>query len=232
MALHDLIKCPLHELEPGLYSVLEEAERPAHYDDIAGVYDLIIGSWLYNRVMWGNPLSEYRGYSHEAIHDAAGPVLDAGCGSLVFTAADYANSTAPVILLDRSLGMLRRARTRLTDAHPSIVVQGDLYDLPFDDAVFERVYHLAVAHVLPERLPVLRELHRVLRPGGTLYITSLIRGSWIGDAWAQVLHRRGEVTAPYDADVLLEELASVGFETEHRTRANALYAWAQKTLDT
>lgn len=228
MNLSALVTRPLHELEPGLHSVLEEADRPAHYDGIAGVYDAVIGSWLYNRILWGNPLSDYRDYSREAITEAEGPLLDAGCGSLVFTAADYAASTVPAVLFDRSLGMLRRARSRLPEGHPSLVVQGDLSELPFEDGVFGRVCHFAVAHVLPERLPVLRELHRVLRPGGTLFISSLILGYWLGDAWAGVLHRRGELSAPYEAAVLLGELAAVGFETEHRTRASALYVKAHK----
>ena len=34
MDLTSLITSPLHEVEPGLHSVLQEGQRTAHYDDI------------------------------------------------------------------------------------------------------------------------------------------------------------------------------------------------------
>lgn len=50
------------------------------------------------------------------------------------------------------------------------VVQADIGDLPFDQHSFDTAVASYILHVLdePERMPALREIFRVLRPGGTL----------------------------------------------------------------
>lgn len=51
-------------------------------------------------------------------------------------------------------------------------VQGDILSLPFKDNAFEEVRLIHVLeHVLrPQQIPVLRELHRVVKPGGVLFV--------------------------------------------------------------
>lgn len=112
----------VEEVEPGIYSALSADQRAHEYDDKTGVYDRVIGHPLYNRIVWKNRLSDYADFCQEALDSRpTGPVLDAGCGSLVFTSAVYADhTTRPLVLLDRSLGMLHQAKARLVDANGSL----------------------------------------------------------------------------------------------------------------
>jgi SAM-dependent methyltransferase len=71
--------------------------------------------------------------------------------------------------------MLRQARARNGAAIRAGRVELRLGDvrqpLPYDGAAFDKAYAVQVLYFLPDPLPVLRELRRVLRPGGTLAIT-------------------------------------------------------------
>lgn len=229
--LKELINRPTQGVEDGILSVLPEADRQAHYDKIAWAYDTVISSWLYNRLLWGNTPSDYEAFAAEGLEEASGPILDAGCGSLVFTERTYAASSLPILLMDRSIGMLRRARSRLSGDHPRVLLQADLYDLPFPDKAFDRVFSFAIAHVLDDRTPVFRNLLRVLRPGGRLHLTSIVtgNGSRLGDRWARLLHRRGELARPYPSEQLVHELESVGFECTVRLQGSGAYVSATKT---
>ncbi|MDQ4048315.1 MAG: class I SAM-dependent methyltransferase, partial [Actinomycetota bacterium] len=101
-----------------------------------------------------------------------GPFLDAGCGTLVFTAAAY-QASRPLVLVDRSLGMLRRAAERLEGA-PAALVQADVLDLPFAPGRFATVACHAMLHVLDDPWAELAALHRQVAPGGRLFASMLV----------------------------------------------------------
>lgn len=88
-----------------------------------------------------------------------GTVLDLGCagGWRLYT------KVGPVVGLDLSLSSLRRARSLYAAA-----AQGDLRALPFPDSSFDFVVSSdLIGHVpLQDKDIVLREIYRVLRPGG------------------------------------------------------------------
>ena len=189
----------------------------------------MISSWLYNRLVWGNPPANYAEFASMGLEGASGPVLDVGCGSLVFTAGPYAACDLPILMMDLSLGMLQRARARLADPHPRLLLQGDLYDLPFADETFDRVFQFAVAHLFEDRKPVFRELRRVLRPDGRLFLTSLVTGTTVGDLWAKVLHKRGEMAVPFGVEQLVEELDAVDLTCEFHTLGSGAYLTARRS---
>src|SRR5688572_1518545 len=105
---------PIRLLEEGIYSVLPEGGRNHLYDRRAALYDLAVGTRLYNRIMWGASPADYVAFARLAVgsHSTA-PMLDAGCGSMLFTAGTYLDSPRPIIGFDQSVKMLRRARQRL-----------------------------------------------------------------------------------------------------------------------
>jgi ubiquinone/menaquinone biosynthesis C-methylase UbiE len=98
-------------------------------------------------------------------------VLDVACGTGVVTrlAAQYVGAHGRVIGLDLNAGMVEVARSLPTPPGTSIEWKvGDALMLPFPDARFHLVYCQGGLQFVPDRLTALREMYRVLKPGGKL----------------------------------------------------------------
>lgn len=99
-------------------------------------------------------------------------ILDVCCGT-----GDWTIAMAPqvgrhgkVVGLDFSDNMLKVARTKVEAEQLENValVNGDAMHLPFGDGTFDKVTIGFGLRNVPDYLTVLREMHRVLRPGGRL----------------------------------------------------------------
>ncbi len=223
----------LREVEPGLYSALPETEEAQHYDRLAGIYDRLIGSRLYNRWMWGSDLRDYTAFADAALRSAtSGPYLDAGCGSMLFTAEVYRQAQRPVIAMDHSLEMLRRARARLQQGNGSIpanvvLIQADLHDLPFQAASFATVLSMGMLHLFEDGGAMLRAVRSLLLPRGRLYLNTLVLNQRWGDHYLRFLHRRDEVAALRTVeDVRVLITATTDHVAECRAVGNIAYAIA------
>jgi demethylmenaquinone methyltransferase/2-methoxy-6-polyprenyl-1,4-benzoquinol methylase len=138
------------------------------FDRIAPVYDLM------NRVMTAGLDGRWRRLAAEAAVREGDRVLDAACGTGDLALADRAAGAARVSGLDFSEAMLERAR-RKSAAQPTVFewIHGDLLALPFADATFDAAtVGFGVRNVADLEL-ALRELRRVLRPGGRLAILEI-----------------------------------------------------------
>lgn len=87
-------------------------------------------------------------------------VLEVGCGTGMIL-KEIAPVARRAVGLDISRGMLEKARARGLD-----VVEGTATDLPFADGSFDAVYSFKVLAHVEQIERAMREVARVLRPGG------------------------------------------------------------------
>lgn len=190
-------------IEESIYSVLKDAPRAHQYDRKAALYDFLVGNRVYNRLLWGGSPDHYVAFAQRADNSQPrGPVLDAGCGSLLFTAEAHLGCGRTVIACDQSLDMLRRARQRLIKlSHLGrgdiFLVQADLSDLPFRQNVFQTVLCMNVLHHCADATTLIRNLNQLLTATGQLYLTSLaLSNRLIGDAYLRLLYQQGWIVRP------------------------------------
>ncbi|HEV2591302.1 MAG TPA: bifunctional demethylmenaquinone methyltransferase/2-methoxy-6-polyprenyl-1,4-benzoquinol methylase UbiE [Gaiellaceae bacterium] len=133
------------------------------FDRIAPVYDSM------NRVMTMGLDVRWRRLAAQSAVRPGDRVLDGACGTGDLAIADLRAGASHVVGLDFSERMLERARRKA----PLEWVQGDLLALPFEDASFDAAtVGFGVRNVAD--LPLaLRELRRVLRPGGRVAILEI-----------------------------------------------------------
>jgi SAM-dependent methyltransferase len=120
--------------------------------------------------------------------DVAGRrVLDIGCGDGVLACALAARG-ARVLGVDADLDMLAAARQRAANLCPDAeFTEARAERLPFPDASFDVVVAVTVLCFVSDADAAVREMIRVLRPGGRLVIGEL--GRW--NTWAAVRRVQG-----------------------------------------
>jgi ubiquinone/menaquinone biosynthesis C-methylase UbiE len=98
-------------------------------------------------------------------------VLDSGCG-YGFTLRVLAQVTeADLVGIDVSQDRVDATRRDLSGFPRVCVMQGDSQQLPFDDNSFDHAVCSEVLEHLPDDAQAVRELARVVRPGGRIVIT-------------------------------------------------------------
>jgi demethylmenaquinone methyltransferase/2-methoxy-6-polyprenyl-1,4-benzoquinol methylase len=122
----------------------------------------------------------------------AGPedrVLDVAAGTGLVSAALVRRSGCRVVALDQSERMLDGLRARLT-ADPALAariepVAGEAERLPFADASFDALTFTYLLRYVDDVEATMRELARVVRPGGTIAMVEfgvpprrLLRAAW------------------------------------------------------
>jgi SAM-dependent methyltransferase len=133
------------------------------YDDMAPVFEATASDNAYNAH-----------YDRPAVLALAGDVkglrvLDAGCGPGFYTEA-LAERGASVVAFDASEAMVALARERVPSATVVRAVLGE--PLPFADGEFDLVVSALAIHYAADRAAAFRELHRVVRPGGAVVLST------------------------------------------------------------
>jgi demethylmenaquinone methyltransferase / 2-methoxy-6-polyprenyl-1,4-benzoquinol methylase len=133
------------------------------FDRIAPVYDAM------NRIMTAGLDRSWRRLTVEAVVQPGDRVLDACCGTGDLAIA--AEREGGIVTgLDFSPGMLERARRK---SDTVTWVEGDLLALPFADGAFDAATVGFGVRNVDDLETGLRELRRVLRPGGRLAILEI-----------------------------------------------------------
>jgi demethylmenaquinone methyltransferase/2-methoxy-6-polyprenyl-1,4-benzoquinol methylase len=134
------------------------------FDRIAPVYDAM------NRIMTAGLDGRWRRLTAESAVEEGDRVLDAACGTGDLAIADLRAGAGAVTGLDFSERMLERARRKNGRID---WLRGDLLALPFADGTFDAAtVGFGVRNVADLEL-ALRELRRVLQPGGRLAILEI-----------------------------------------------------------
>lgn len=102
-------------------------------------------------------------------------VLDVACGTgfVARLAAQLLGAKGRVVGIDLNASMIETARTA-SDRDASTTIEwrvGDAAALPFEDGAFDVILCQQGLQFFPDRVQALREIRRVLRPGGRLAFT-------------------------------------------------------------
>ncbi len=106
-------------------------------------------------------------------------ILDVGTGTALIPIELFRRPvSATVWAIDLAAEMLLLAEQNVRDAamHGRILLeQGDAKTLPYGDGEFDIVMSNSIIHHIPEPIDCLREMIRVLRSGGLLFVRDLLR---------------------------------------------------------
>ncbi len=108
-----------------------------------------------------------------ALLPAEWAVADLACGTGQ-ASAEIARSVAKVIGVDNSAAMLKAARRRMADLANVDLRRGDLEALPIADAECDAAVVLLALTYVPDPAAAVREMSRVIKPGGRVVIVDLL----------------------------------------------------------
>ena len=111
--------------------------------------------------------------------DATKRVLDVGSGvggTSRCLAREFGCRVTGIDLTDEYCRAAEMLSARIGLAHLVEFRQGDATELPFDDQTFDVVWTEHVAMNIPDKTRLYKEMHRVLKPGGTLAIYDVLAG--------------------------------------------------------
>jgi len=147
------------------------------FDRVAGRWDTIAGDFSSGQ-------ARQRALAHLLPREFT--VADLGCGT-GYLAEALRPLVQRVICVDRSQGMLTQAEERLqgrTEGASYEFRLGEFDSLPLIDGEVDGVVASMVLHHLADLDRPLHEMHRILRPGGTVAIVELMphREAWVRSA--------------------------------------------------
>ena len=161
-------------------------------------------------------------YRNDPWHSAAYPLalekmaltpddayLDIACGAggLLSQALETVDHAAGLDHSQAGIDVAREANAAALEAGRLELHEGDAGDLPWEDATFDAVSNLNTIHVMEDPLPLLREAHRVLKPGGRFLLVTQSPEALEGPMWGLMR----SMLVLHSDDELASMLRDVGF---------------------
>jgi len=132
---------------------------------------------VYDPFVWLGELAGMRRRRRALVSDARGRVVEIGAGTGL-NVRHYPDSIDELALTEPEPGMRRKLARRLERLGRSAhIVDASALHLPFADASVDTVVSTLVLCTVPDAEGALREIARVLRPGGQLLFIEHIRAS-------------------------------------------------------
>ncbi len=157
-------------------------------------------------------------------------VLDVACGTGQLLGLLAERTAQPELIgIDRVPAMLEVAKQRL--GKKATFLEGEAQHLPFEDAHFQLVTSTNALHYFPDADGALREIRRVISPGGNLIITDWCR-NYISMKvlnrllpWTQHAH-----VHTFNTIELKNSLSDAGFSIIGETRQKIDWFWGLMTI--
>jgi hypothetical protein len=168
----------------------------------------------------------------DAVHLDGADVLDVGCGTGDLVRWMRERGARPI---GTECGPAMRSRALEADSeHADAYVDAEGQDLPFEDGSFDVVIFSASLHHVPmARIPdAIAEAHRVLRPGGTLFVSEPSVEDPEDDIFFPLIDERAERAAAQRAiDQARGFEIAQRFEFEHEVTTTGLDAMLELVVD-
>jgi ubiquinone/menaquinone biosynthesis C-methylase UbiE len=138
-------------------------------------------------------LAERRGFREvrrRLVGRANGRVLEIGAGTGL-NLEHYSSRVSELVLTEPDLHMVAKLRTRVATIPKELtVMQASAEEIPVDDATIDSVVSTLVLCTVPEPDRALREIVRILRPGGSFLFAEHVRSDspWAA-RWQDRLNR-------------------------------------------
>ena len=180
-------------------------------------------NWLVWVIMLGREGKLRRQMLDLADLQPGGVVLDVGCGTgtLLLAAAERVGRLGALHGIEPAVEMVGHAQQKAEARRvPLEVIEGSADSLPYPPASFDTVFCTLVLHHLPRPAQgvAIREMRRVLRPGGRVVIIDLQRPRSFARAITaamsliSLLHRLSPSTARFDVLDFEPLMTELGFE--------------------
>jgi arsenite methyltransferase len=185
----------IHDLVKEKYAAIAEGKRGAGVSACCGgpapVTDIqILGKFLDYReadlliapgeanlgLGCGNPIGQADLKPGETVLD-----LGSGAGFDAFLAARQVGASGRVIGMDMTQEMVEKARANAERLNiPNVDFRlGTIEALPLADSTVDVVISNCVINLSPEKAAVFNEIHRVLKPGGRVVVSDILRSGEI-----------------------------------------------------
>lgn len=140
--------------------------------------------------------------------------LGSGAGNDCFVARHEAGAEGKVIGIDFTPAMIKKARINAEKLGYNNVEfrEGDIDDMPVTDNVADVIVSNCVLNLVPDKAKVIKEIYRVLRPGGHFSISDIVLVGKLPDALKQdAAMYAGCVAGAIQKDDYLNHIKAAGF---------------------